>query len=273
MKRFVLTLALAATAACTSNNPIVPDDGGHNDGGNVDGGSDAGHDAGSLPNPDLCGGALSSCDAGSECLLQQLEDGGRGRRCSPGDCSIVAQDCDGGLKCDYRDGGRTCVSDGTLAEGADCLGNGFACIKGTVCTSLPAADGGTDTRCTKYCEATANCTSPQQCLLTLVLNDSLERPQVCADPPPTCDLLLQTCPATGDACYPNGATGSCFAVGATPNASPCAYSNDCGKGATCVNTAGGSTCRQMCAYPSGAPDCDGGTCAKLSGALGVGVCL
>jgi hypothetical protein len=277
MKRLLIPAAVLLTVAwsCTVNPPLPPDDdaGTRTDAGRPDSGRpDSGFDAG--PSPDFCGAGSATCDAGSECLIQQLEDGGRGRRCILGDCAVVAQDCDGGMKCDYRDGGRTCVTDGTLAEGAGCFGNGNACIKGTVCTSLPVSDGGLEAKCTKYCAGDSNCTAPQLCLLTLVLPDSTERPQVCADPPPVCDLLTQTCTPANEGCYPNGGAGACFLSGTVAVGAGCTYSNDCGRGATCVNTTGGSTCRTMCAHPSGTPGCDdGGTCTRLAGTTGVGVCL
>lgn len=271
--RALVSAVLLAAAGCSYHPPLPPgDDGGQADGGQADGGRDGGaQDAGFVD--DQCGGALGGCDAGSSCMRVQLEDGGRGRRCAAGGCDLVLQDCPGGSKCDYRDGGRACVADGTLAEGALCANLSSACIKGTVCAAVPQADAGLESRCTKYCFESAHCTAPQQCLLNLVLADTNERPQICADPPPTCDLLTQTCPTPTDGCYPGGGTGTCFAAGSAGPAQSCVYSNDCQKGSTCVNTAGGATCRQLCAHPTGAPGCDAGTCTRLTGTTGVGVCI
>jgi hypothetical protein len=273
MTRALLTSVLLFAAGCSGTSPVSPDGG--NDGGNgtQDGGNDGGGDGGGVPSDDQCGPTAGGCDAGSSCLRMQLEDGGRARRCLPGACDLVAQDCGATLKCEYRDGGRSCVPDGTLAEGAPCANMGFNCIKGTVCSNVPAGDGGQESRCTKFCSENANCTPPQQCLLTLVLPDSNERPQICADPPPTCDLLTQSCPAVADGCYPNGATGACFGAGVIQPGQGCVFSNDCVRGSTCVNTTGGASCRQLCAFPSGAPSCDAGTCTRLTGTTGVGVCV
>lgn len=271
--RPLLLAALFAALGCSWHPPLPPgDDAGQGDGGQADGGVDAGTpDAGFFD--DQCGGALGGCDAGFSCMRMQLEDGGRGRRCAPGDCDLVLQDCAATFKCDYRDGGRACVPDGALTEGALCANMGNACIQGTVCAAVPINDGGLESRCTKYCFDSTHCTAPQQCLLNLVLADTNERPQICADPPPTCDLLTQTCASATDGCYPSNGTGVCFAAGSAGPSQPCVFSNDCQKGSTCVNTSGGATCRLLCAYPQGAPGCDAGTCTRLTGTTGIGVCI
>lgn len=270
-----VALALALWGAgCNPNPPNPPPDGGGGSGGaggTGGGGGGQGSDAG--PGADQCGPVAGPCDAGS-CMLMQLEDGGRGRRCVAGACDLVAQDCDAGFKCDYRDGGRTCVAEGTLAEGAACLGAGDDCKKGLVCATVPQTDAGYEFRCAKFCGSTGDCTGPQACLLTLVIAESSERPQICADPPPSCDLLTQSCAQSRDGCYPSGATGACYAAGQTPPGGVCVLATECARGATCVNTTGGATCRAYCAYPPpGTPGCDAGTCTRLAGTTGVGVCI
>jgi hypothetical protein len=58
-----------------------------------------------------------------------------------------------------------------------------------------------------------------------------------------------------------------------PNGDVCVYSNDCQKGSACVGSAGSTTCRAMCGYPTGEPGCDAGTCTRLTTLMNVGACL
>jgi hypothetical protein len=113
------------------------------------------------------------------------------------------------------------------------------------------------------------------CYVTLVLPETRERPLVCADPPMTCDPLLQNCVAANDGCYPGMSGAGCFPAGTIATNAPCTYSNDCQKGSACTGTAGSTVCKQLCAFPggSGPPACDAGTCTRLTSSQNVGVCL
>lgn len=258
--------------ACPGINPAGDGGTGGGGGGTGGGGSGgAGGGDGGIPSNDLCG-PQAPCDGGL-CTLMDLGGGVRGRRCVNGGCDVVGQDCDGGLKCDYRDGGRACVADGTLAEGDACASNGDACRAGLACAVVPVLDGGSEARCARYCRGDPDCQGPQQCYVSVVQAGTSELPQICANPPPGCDMLVQDCGVPGEACYPNGSSQACFAEGAVAPPGACVYSNDCVEGATCVNTAGGATCRWLCRSPAGAPACDGGACVRLTGFANVGVCL
>jgi hypothetical protein len=252
--------------ACTPTSASDAGTDGGKGGGTADGGG--GHDAG-INADDRCEFDSRPCDAGT-CMLAALDDGGIAKRCLPGACDVVAQDCDAGLKCAYQDGGRACVLDGTLNEGDPCAGAPATCSHGLVCTFV-GTDGGS--ACARFCRLDSDCRAPQQCYVTLVLDGISERPLVCADPPMPCSPLLQNCTDPTTACYPvGGSSPGCYPVGATSVGFTCTFSNDCVKGAACVGATGMTTCQEMCAWPSGTPSCSGKTCTRI-GMSDTGVCL
>jgi hypothetical protein len=266
MQRLFAAFSLAALLlGCPP--PAQPMDAGV-DAGKPDAGVDAGVDAGPT-NDDLCDfGGPRLCPAGSACTISRLSDGGSAKRCAPGACDVVDQDCDGGLKCAFADGGRACVPDGVLNECQSCDGAPVGCRAGLACTFV-GADGGS--ACARFCRVNGDCGAPQQCYVTLVLPDSDERPLVCADPPPSCDLLAQNCASASDGCYPNGTMANCFAAGTVAAGASCRFSNECVKGSVCSGTS--PACRQLCQFPSGAPACTTGTCTRLQNFSDAGVCL
>jgi hypothetical protein len=251
-------------------------------GGEPDAGVDAGRgrdagppsDAGLPPGDNACEFS-AGCDGGL-CTVLQLEDGGRSRRCvAAGACDVVrSAGCGAGLKCDYRDGGRACVPEGALAEGADCATLGDGCGRGLTCVVQPQADGGAQAVCSRFCRLASDCASAAEaCLTTLLLPGVLELPLVCASAPRSCDPLLQDCPRAAEGCYPSLDTPACFPAGASD--AGCQFTNDCAKGSTCAaaSTGGPAACRALCRYPSGAPACAKGLCTRLSNSMTVGVCL
>ncbi|MBK7865146.1 MAG: hypothetical protein IPJ65_42430 [Archangiaceae bacterium] len=263
---FITSLVLA----CSGNKtPADAGTGGGSAGGS--GGAGGGSGGGTVPNDDQCDfGGPRNCNAGSACLLAQLDDGGIARRCLTGACDVVAQDCDGGLKCGYADGGRACLADGTLLEGQPCAGAPVGCKHGLACT-IVASDGGSV--CARFCRVDGDCGAPQRCYVTLDIPDTAERPLVCADPPMVCDPLLQNCASSAEACYPGNPTSGCYPFGTGAAGETCTFSNDCGKGLSCSGSASSTKCRQLCSVDAGAPSCDAGVCTRLVSSQTVGVCL
>lgn len=261
-------LALTAFAACPGKND--PDGGIDSGSGGGGGAGGSGGGGGAVPNDDTCDfGGPRNCDAGSSCTLSVLTDGGVAKRCLAGACDLIEQDCDAGQKCSFLDGGRACVPDGALNEGQTCAGAAVGCRKGLACTFL-GADGGSV--CARFCRMNIDCGTPQQCYVTLVLPETSERPLVCADPPTTCDPLMQNCPSAAEGCYPGSGGPACYPAGNVAIGAACMYSNDCGRGAACSGS-GMTQCKQLCAFPSGSPACDAGTCTRLQSSQTVGVCL
>lgn len=268
MSRLLLFVVLVAAAGCPGPRPIT--DGGT--GGGSSGGSAGGGAGGSggAVNDDQCDfGGPRNCTAGTACTLATLDDGGIAKRCIAGGCDLIDQDCDAGQKCAFLDGGRTCLPDGTLNEGQSCAGAPVGCRAGLACTFT--GDGGST--CARFCRQDIDCGMPQRCYVTLVLPETQERPLVCADPPMSCDPLTQSCVSATDGCYPGSSGPGCYPAGTHAPGSTCMYSNDCGKGFACSGTGGVNSCKQLCAYPMGAPSCDAGTCTRLMSSQTVGVCL
>src|SRR5581483_482310 len=99
-----LLLICLLSAACDCSGGTGGDGG--TGGGGTGGGHDGGHDAGpAAHNPDdQCEfDGTQPCAAGSgSCTLAVLSDAGIAKRCIPGECDVVLQDCDGGLKCTFE---------------------------------------------------------------------------------------------------------------------------------------------------------------------------
>jgi hypothetical protein len=203
-------------------------------------------------------------------MLSLLDDGGIAKRCLAGACDLIEGGCDAGFKCSYLDGGRACVPDGAPNEGQLCAGAPVSCKAGLACTYV-GADGGS--ACSRFCRQDVDCGAPMKCYVTLVLPETKERPLVCADPPMTCDPLLQNCAGANEGCYPGMGGPGCFPAGTAGLNATCTYSNDCAKGSACSGPAGSTACKQLCAFPTGMPSCDAGACTRLSSSQTVGVCL
>jgi len=267
-----LLLICLLSAACDCSGGTGGDGG--TGGGGTGGGHDGGHDAGpAAHNPDdQCEfDNTKPCAAGTgSCTLAVLSDAGIAKRCILGECDVVLQDCDAGLKCTFEDGGRACVPDGTLVEGDECAMAAATCEHGLVCT-VTDEDGGA--ACTRWCRLDSDCRSGQQCYETLVVDGSDERPLVCANAPLTCNPLTQDCHSVTDGCYPGDQGTGCYAAGSVAVGNTCQFSNDCVKGAACVGMPGATTCRKLCAFPQGNPSCTMGTCTRLTTSMTVGVCL
>lgn len=267
-------LAVFVMSACPGKaEPDAGFDAGAGGGSGGTGGGSAGGVGGGAPSDDACDfSGPRMCDAGTACMLALTDAGSVARRCLPGACDLVQQDCDGGMKCAYLDGGRVCVPDGALNEGQSCAGATVGCRKGLACTFV-GADGGS--ACARFCRVSGDCASSQQCYVTLVLAETSERPMVCADPPLTCDLLTQDCVNPTEGCFPGSGGAACFPAGSVGPAAACMYSNDCQKGYACSGAAGSPQCKQLCAFPVGSagPSCDAGTCTRLTTSQTVGVCL
>ena len=254
--------ALALAPACERNE--APSHG-------EDASTDAGEDAGD-PFQE-CSLEAQACGPGQSCSLYLRDAGLLGTRCFPAACQLVAQDCDGGLKCTFvEDGGvahRACVEDGDAGEGEPCTPTAISntCARGLVCVPVRHLDGGVENRCLRFCEKNTDCASGQACYLTLLLAGNPERPLVCARP---CDLFQQDCPPN-EACYPGPNVPGCYLEGDRGLGESCVSSNECVRGAACV----GHECVALCAYPSGPPACATGTCNRLdyAGAADAGVCL
>jgi hypothetical protein len=271
----MLLAMLACSGSKSSDAGPGGGSGGSSGGGAIGGGSGGSGGAGGgggSTGDDLCDfGGPRNCPAGFACTLALLPDAGLGKRCIAGACDLVAQDCDGGSKCAFLDGGRTCILDGTLTEGQSCAGAPVGCKRGLACTFL-SSDGGST--CARFCRVDSDCGSPQKCYVTLVLPDTNERPLVCADPPMTCDPLQQDCVNPTEGCYPGSSGPGCFPAGMLQLGQSCTYSNDCAKGTACSGPSGATACRKLCAYDGGTPSCSaGGTCTRLVSSQTVGVCF
>ncbi len=264
-----------ALLACANPPPAgIPDDAGSDAGPDSGVAPDGGVDAGLPPGFDCDPTGTAGCDAGQMCLLASTDAGLLGK-CRAGACDVQVQDCGGGQRCEYRDGGRTCIADGTLDEGQLCGSTLGDCKKGMTCLLASQSDGGVAAVCTKFCRQNGNCTSPQICgLTTLTPAGSDERPVICAPAPPTCDYFQPGCPQSTDACYPQSQGPRCFNAGNVAVGATCAAANDCVRGAMCSSVgSGGLSCRALCSIPApGVKPCDAGTCLQLAGTSGVGVC-
>lgn len=273
-RRLAAVLVVFALSACPGKSDTDAGvDSGSGGGTGGTGGGTGGGSGGGAASDDACDfGGPRTCAAGSSCTLALLEDGGIAKRCIAGECDLIEQDCDAGMKCSFLDGGRACVADGALNEGQACAGATVGCRKGLACTFL-GSDGGST--CARFCRVSNDCGAPQQCYVTLVLPETNERPLVCADPPMTCDPLMQNCVNTNDGCYPGSSGAGCFLAGTAAPGDTCTYSNDCQKGSACSGSGGMTRCRQLCAFPAGSagPACDAGTCTRLTSSQNVGVCL
>jgi len=235
------------------------------------GGGNAGGAAGGFVRDDLCDFAgPRGCDAGETCTLTVFADAGVGTRCLAGACDLVDQNCDAGQKCAFLDGGRQCVPDGTLMEGATCANQPASCAKGLACT-LVGYDGGS--ACARFCRLDIDCGAPQRCYVTLVLPETMERPLVCADPPLVCDPLTQNCPHPSEACYPGMGGPGCYPAGVRTVDIGCTYSNDCARGLACTGGGGTTACKALCSFDGGTLPCDAGVCTRLNSSQTVGVCL
>lgn len=288
----VLLLCGLTLSACQNGHGGSGSDSGMaGDGGGGSDASDGSHgppdasDGGGEPVPERCDVARQlGCDAGELCLRGELEDGGQGNRCFPGECDPVAQNCPAGDKCTYvRQGSTTvrrCVATGTVPEGGTCQSTATpegdfydTCQAGLYCTDRTAADGGTTFSCQKFCHASTQCTAPKDCIDVLSFTGSEELPRVCGEPGPACDPLAQGC-ASSLGCYPSPQSGPvCVTAGTVQDGARCAYSNDCLPGSACVTNGTGLVCRKLCRSPSGEPGCATGHCEPLQDLSGVGACV
>lgn len=269
-----LCALLCFAVACDEGEPPMSDgliEEPTGDAGTKDAGLDPSLDGGDPDYPcDVA--AQSGCDAGS-CLLYQQPSGAFGSACFPGACDLVNQDCALGEKCTYvQDGGvseRACSPEGTVEEGSPCAltATSNSCKKGLTCLPRTDADGGTLSVCHRFCESSAGCAGGESCFLTLAPLNNPERPLVCSRP---CLLFGQDCPP-GNACYPGPTAPGCYPEGTIALGAACAYSDECVKGAACVQ----QKCVALCSFPSGEPGCAMGTCTQLisPGAPDAGACL
>ena len=69
-----------------------------------------------------------------------------------------------------------------------------------------------------------------------------------AEPKKECDLFAQDCGGT-DGCYPVQGGWACIGAGSTKIGATCEFTNDCVKGALCVN----GICQEVCSTAEGAP--------------------
>lgn len=277
--QWVAIVGILATA-CSGNRSQSQDGGtGGGAGGGGGGSSASGGNGGSSGTGGGGTSATDECDftgarpcpSGSQCTFNELPNGRVGLKCTPGACDLVTQDCPTNQRCSWVDGGRACIADGTVDEGQPCSENTDSCKRGAACI-LTKGDAGFT--CSRFCRDTQSCASPQQCYVTLVSPDTLERPKVCADPPTSCNILIQNCPGTTDSCYPGSQGALCLQTGTGALGTACQYSNDCASGLACAGTASNAACRKVCAFPSGMPSCDNGqNCTRLQQFTDVGVCL
>ncbi|MBL8952475.1 MAG: hypothetical protein JNK82_16965 [Myxococcaceae bacterium] len=268
-----LVLAVITLTACSNGNPGRDGGAGGSGGGTGTAGGTGGNGAtaGGFVRDDACDFAgPRGFDAGEACTLTAFDDGGIGTRCLAGACDLIDQNCDAGQKCAFLDGGRQCVPDGVIGEGQQCAGAPVSCAKGLACT-LVGTDGGS--LCSRFCRVDGDCGSPQRCYVTLVLPETKERPLVCAEPPMSCDPLLQNCAASSEACYPGQGGPGCFPAGTRAADVGCTYSNDCGRGLACTGGGATTVCKTLCAVDGGSPSCATGRCTRLQSSQSVGVCL
>lgn len=171
-----------------------------------------------------------------------------------------------GTHCGYDDADLiACVKDGAHGVGEDCA-DGGGCKIGACVQSQNGK-----TACAPYCVSDVQCDS-NQC-------NKLEgkKGKVCDVSTYTpCDLLAQNCADKTLACYdsPNGFV--CLSKGSLAKDAVCDASNQCAVGLACVGASASSkgVCRQVCAFPSGAPACESVTvqCTSFPGSNKFGYC-
>lgn len=264
-------------------------DGGVKDGGEPpppppDGGG--GTDAGYVSSFTCDVSGQLGCATGESCFYTDLQDGGTGSACFAGACDVVRQDCPSGQRCTYgvANGARSrmCVQDGASNEGDPCSLSGGSgaqtfdtCKKGLYCIDTSGGEGAPTFQCQRFCHATAQCGAARECNEVLRLSDTGERPLVCGEPSPKCDLLAQDC-ASPLGCYPSETPGAavCTGIGPRADGQACDFSNQCARGSACVGSGTPRVCRPLCRTSSGGPGCASGTtCQALTDYPGVGACV
>lgn len=281
-----LTLSLlfvCVLSACgsTDNPPLPhPDLGPDVDANGVDlggGGMDLGGTDGAAPiDAPLDDGAVSTDGAASDA---SLDLGAVSMPCmATGACDPFAADsCAAGFSCRPNISMRTecqAIAPDAKVEGAVCTSGGD-CQPGLLCL-----DFGTGLTCNRMCPqgSLGFCGGEDRCFGTI--GDVCV--QVCRPRPEPCNIYLQDCPRSADACAfatdpetREPYTG-CRLAGTAAHGAACGGTDGaCARGLVCIRTAGVSTCKQVCGPDGGTPACTfaGETCSGFARTWGVPYCL
>ena len=184
--------------------------------------------SGPPPRPTVCGAAQSDCDP-----------------------LASADTCAAGTACYLKNDGSTdCLTiQGNGQQGNACNAP-EDCATGFVCTVLgEAGETGCATLCSTDTENPAACSGA--CPSETQVKDLGNGYGACvpakdttpAEPPPSCNVLLQDCASEAQGCYPTNEFGeACLVKGNGGYKADCNQVNDCAPGLTCV----ASKCRWIC---------------------------
>lgn len=247
-------------------------------GGGMGGGAAAGGSAGGMSGTACNIINNPTCPMGSQCLVNPMSTTGDGQ-CVPGQCDILAQNCDNPMtKCTVQglqDGGvgRQCTpftaGDGGLADNAPCTpAIPDPCQRGAQCLGF----NGTAAVCRRYCGPFNACGMNAACENVVQFSGTggptSEVHPICAAVI-ACNPFDQTPCGPAEACQSGMMGPRCVMAGSNAAGQPCSPMSTCARGATCVlpgpNTQMG-TCRNICNVDGGMPTCAAGMCAGLQGA-------
>src|SRR5690606_27528831 len=192
-----------------------------------------------------------------------------------GACDLVLQDCapsaDGeqrecvvvGSGGSYRTECRPVQPSQQLPQGRACCSNAAdnPCLPGLTCVGPPCVDGGSVLgRCSPACcrgdDLACGQSDPEgisgRCDITLFdTSSSTELHAVCSYRERCRPFGQEACRA-GQTCLVEDRLGSasCVTTFGKGLGEPCAFSNDCADGLSCLNTGDGAVCRMMCLTPN-----------------------
>ncbi|MCA9625089.1 MAG: hypothetical protein KC731_38960 [Myxococcales bacterium] len=198
--------------------------------------------------------------------------------CTEDPCKLVAPQCGcpPGQMCDWNNDVRSCVTEGTAAEGEVC--GTTECAAGNLCLN----NGGLAT-CHKYCDSNADCTKGPGSICVLQVNDPNMMPYTqewCSD---NCDPVGSAgCPA-GSKCLigQDGMNGPFFTLcvpgtGTGTQGQSCVDNTGCAPGYLCAGSP--LQCLHWCNQTNGGTGCPSGVCNSFTtpitiGTVEYGACL
>lgn len=186
-----------------------------------------------------------------------------------GICDPVLQDCVTGQRCTLNHTQPSpmlfCESaPGTVMPYQGCTPTQSSddCQKGSVCLMT-----GQTRTCRRFCYQDTDCGN-DYCAIGIGGTPLY----ACAQ---RCDVLMQNCATTGEACYlgettSRATTQQCSNQGTLGAGQPCTIANDCARGLICFHPsdadAAGFHCYQACnTMAGGTPACTAGTCTAIMG--------
>lgn len=177
---------------------------------------------------------------------------------------IYQTGCATGQSCYLGAADPACYTTGFTAVGGTCTGaTANECVRGASCIY----DGSTY-HCYKLCDPNSpSCLGTDSCV---PLTDATVGACV-PYTPPNCDPTVTSSCSSGQGCYWDGTTYSCFAAGAGGNGASCTAGTGCKAGYDCFNP---GVCKQYCGL-DGSPVCtNAATCTDMgdTSGLNLGYC-